>query len=165
MIFAKSVNSFSRKEIGIMCVYRTLSRMVLVFLFLWIGTAQAAEKGEEPVAAIELEATSVSLGVGYSWGNGKLWYKGKEYIFSVSGLDLVGVGMSKVKAKGGVQHLKDLADFSGNYLAFSAGGTFGKGGGGLTMQNGKGVFINMGALQEGVKLNIGPSGLTIKLKE
>lgn len=146
-------------------MYRTLSSLVLVFLFLWVAIAQAAEKGEEPVAAIEFEATSVTLGLGYSWGNGKLWYKGKEYIFSVSGLDLVGVGVSTVRAKGGVQHLKDLADFAGNYVAFSAGGALSKGGGGLTMQNGKGVVINMGTLQKGLKLNIGPSGLTINLKE
>ena len=147
------------------CMYRTLSSLVLVFLFLWVAIAQAAEEGEEPVAAIELEATSVSLGLGYSWGNGKLWYKGKEYIFSVYGLNSVGVGVSTVRAKGGVQHLKDLADFSGNYAVFSASGALVKGGGGLTMQNGKGVVINMGTVQEGLNLNIGPSGLTIKLKE
>ncbi len=147
------------------CIYRTLLTLVLAFLFLWVAIAQAAEKGEEPVAAIELEATSVTLGLGYSWGNGKLWYKGKEYIFSISGMNLVGVGVSTVKAKGGVLHLKDLADFSGNYMAFSASGALAKGGGGLTMQNGKGVVINMGTVQKGLKLNIGPSGLTIKLKE
>jgi hypothetical protein len=138
---------------------------VLVFLFLWVAIAQAAEKGEEPVAAIELEATSVILGLGYSWGNGKLWYKGKKYKFSVSGLNLVGVGISTVKSKGAVLHLKDLADFSGNYVAFSASATLTKGGGGLTMQNGKGVVINMGTVQEGLKLSIGPSGFTLKLEE
>lgn len=147
------------------CMYRTLSSLVLVFLFLWVAIAQAAEEGEEPVAAIELEATSVTLGLGYSWGNGKLWYKGKEYIFSVYGLNSVGVGATTIKAKGGVQNLKDLADFSGNYAAFSASAILFEGGGGLTMQNGKGVVINMGTVQEGLNLNIGPSGLTIKLKE
>ncbi|MEE9549539.1 MAG: hypothetical protein V3W08_03965, partial [Candidatus Binatia bacterium] len=117
------------------------------------------------VAAIEMEATSIAVGVGYTWGNGKLWFKEKEYTFMVSGLSLVGVGISTVKAMGGVLHLKDLADFSGNYMAFSASGALAKGGGGLTMQNGKGVVINMGTVQKGLKLNIGPSGLTIKLKE
>jgi hypothetical protein len=146
-------------------MYRTLTSLLLSFLFLWVAIAQAAEEGTEPIAAIEMEATSVTLGLGYSWGNGKLWYKGKEYIFSVSGLNSVGVGISTVRAKGGVQNLKDLADFSGNYMAFSASGVLAKGGGGLTMQNGKGVVINMGTVQEGLNLNIGPSGLTIKLKE
>lgn len=65
---------------------------MLVFLFLWVAIAQEAEKGEEPVAANELEATSFAVGVGYTWGNGKLWFKEKEYTFSVSGLGLVGVG-------------------------------------------------------------------------
>ena len=83
----------------------------------------------------------------------------------MSGLSLVGVGISTVKAKGSVLHLKDLADFSGTYVGFSAGGALGKGGGGLTMKNEKGVVINMGTVQEGLKLSIGPSGFAIKLKD
>lgn len=60
---------------GMIYMYRTLSSLVRVYLFLRVAIAQEAEKGEEPVAAIELEAASVTLGLGYSWGNGKLWYK------------------------------------------------------------------------------------------
>ncbi|MCZ6564009.1 MAG: hypothetical protein O6948_13995 [Deltaproteobacteria bacterium] len=145
--------------------YRTLSRLVLVLPFLWVATTQAAENRKEPVAAIEMEATSFAVGVGYTWGNGKLWFKEKEYTFSVSGLSLVGVGISTVKAKGDVLHLKDLADFSGTYVGFSAGGALGKGGGGLTMKNEKGVVINVVTVQEGLKLSIGPSGFAIKLKD
>jgi hypothetical protein len=61
--------------------------------------------------------------------------------------------------------LKDRADFSGTYVAFSADGALGLGGGGLTMQNATGVVINVGTVQEGHKLSIGPSGLAIKLKD
>ncbi len=143
--------------------YRTLSRLVLVLPFLWVATTQAAENGKVPVAAIEMETTSVAVGVGYSWGNGKLWFKGKEYTFSVSGLSLVDVGISTVRAIGGVLHLKDLADFSGTYVAVSASGALGIGGGGWTMENENGVVINVGAVLGGLKLSIGPSALTIKL--
>ena len=130
-----------------------------------ISLAPVEREGGEQVAAIEMEATSFAVGVGYTWGNGKLWFKEKEYTFSVSGLSLVGVGISTVKAKGDVLHLKDLADFSGTYVGFSAGGALGKGGGGLTMKNEKGVVINVVTVQEGLKLSIGPSGFAIKLKD
>lgn len=147
------------------CLYRKLSRLLLVLPFLWVAITQAAEKEEEPVAAIELEATFVALGVGYRWGNGKLWFKGKEYTFSVSAATWLGVGVATVRAKGSVLHLNDLADFSGTYRAFSAGGALGIGGGGLTMKNGKGVVINLGSVLKGVKLSIGVSQFTIKLEK
>jgi len=147
------------------CLYRRLSRLLLVLPFLWVTTTQAAEKGEEPVAAIEFEATFVALGVGYRWGNGKLWFKGKKYTFSVSAATWFGIGAATVRAKGGVLHLNDLADFSGTYRAFSVGGALGIGGGGLTMKNEKGVVINLGAVLKGVKLSIGVSKFTIKLEK
>ncbi len=43
------------------------------------------------------------------------------------------------------------------------GGGCGRGPAGLALQNERGVVIDLSATQQGVKLNIGPQGLTIRM--
>ena len=60
------------------------------------------------------------LGAGVNWGDGKLKFRGKEYVFSVKGLSLIDVGFTSVSAKGNVYDLKRVSDFDGTYVASKA---------------------------------------------
>ncbi len=145
-------------------IYRTLSVIALVTVLLF-GIAAAIEE-KTPSGTISIESTSAGiLGVGINWGDGTLKFKGKEYHFSMSGLSLVDLGISKVSAKGEVYDLKKVSDLSGNYVGLKVGIALAGGVGGVRMQNQNGVIIRLDSTQKGIKLNLGPKGVTLKLKK
>ena len=132
---------------------------------LMAGFAQAAGKSMAPDATLHLSSKAIAAGVGVSWGQGTLTYKGKEYPVSVSGLSLGKVGVTKVTATGEVYHLKKLEDFSGNYASATADITLAGGHSGVTMKNQNGVKVVVRATSKGVDLTIGASGVDMKLKK
>ncbi len=103
--------------------------------------------------------------MGINWGDGTLKFNGKEHYFSMSGLSLLDFGISKVSAKGEVYDLKKVSDFSGNYVGIKTGIALAGGIGGVRMQNQNGVILRMDSTQKGVKLNLGPGSVSLKLKE
>jgi len=123
------------------------------------------EKPGKPASAtLEVQAKSVALGAGYSWGHGTLKFKGKEYRFSVDGISLVNVSFTRINAKGDVYDLNNVSDFAGNYVASQTAFAVAGGKGELTMRNSKGVRIHLRSAQAGTGISLGASGLTIKLK-
>jgi hypothetical protein len=110
------------------------------------------------------EVSGKSLGVGVSWGDGTLTYRGKQHKFSLEGLSLVDLGASKVSAKGEVSDLKKLEDFSGTYTAAGAGAAAGGGAGVVALTNQNGVKMKLQATAQGVRLTAAGAGVTIKLK-
>jgi hypothetical protein len=112
-----------------------------------------------------LQSKSVAVGVGLSWGSGKLNYKGKTYDLNVDGLTAGSVGVSEAEATGEVYHLNKVSDFDGNYTAAVAGGTVGGGGGALIMENQNGVKIELKATTRGVSLTAGVSGVKLSIKK
>ena len=143
---------------------RTVSRLALLFLVMAVAsTAVAAEKAT-PSGKVSLESTSIAAGIGVSWGDGKLNFKGKDYPFSVEGLSLVDWGISKVSATGDVYNLTDAAKVAGTYVAAEAGLTLAGGMGGMVLRNQNGVVMHLRSVSQGAQLQLGTSGLIIKLK-
>jgi hypothetical protein len=142
--------------------------IVVACVFGLVGVASAADKKAskpKPDATITLTAKQVSAGVGYSWGTGKLVYKGKTYPVVVDGLTVVTAGVSSIAASGTVMHLSKLEDFDGNYTAAAAGATVGGGAGGLTMSNQNGVEVSLHAKTRGVSFTAGVSGVKLSIKK
>jgi hypothetical protein len=114
-----------------------------------------------------LNFKSVGIGVGGSSGDGILSYQGRDYPFTISGLNLGDVGVSSFQGAGKVYELKSLSDFAGNYAASEAGFAVRGGQSELSMRNGKGVTIvvlaNEGK-ESGTRISLGASGVTLKLK-
>ena len=143
---------------------RTVSRFAL---FLFVGAfAATAISGEarKPSARVTVESRSIAAGIGVSWGDGKLTFKGKDYPFTVNGLSVVDFGISRASAVGDVYNLTDVSKFPGTYVAAEAGFTLAGGMGGITMRNSEGVIINVRSTSRGASLTLGPSGLTIAMK-
>lgn len=141
-------------------------RILLGFMAMMLIGAPAslgAKKPLPPVAEVTIDIKGVGAIVGVSWGHGVLWFKGKKYPFHVEGLSLGDVGYAEMKARGKVYNLKKPRDLSGTYAALGAGVALAGGAAGLAMQNERGVVIDLSASQQGVKLNIGPQGLTIRM--
>jgi hypothetical protein len=145
--------------------HRILLSLVMAGLLLFVvSAAKADEKPLYPIGEVTIEAKQVAAGVGYSWGDGILKFEGKEYKFSVKGINVAAVGFSKIDAVGDVYNLKTASDIAGKYVAVSAGLSLAKGAAGLSMRNNKGVVINLRSVQQGVQLNLGVDGFTIQIK-
>jgi hypothetical protein len=138
-------------------------------LLSWSEDYPKYEKPEDrvPAGLVKLNFKSVAVGVGGSSGDGVLSYQGKDYPFTISGLNFVDVGVSNFEGAGKVYDLKNVNDFAGNYAAAQAGFAIAGGQSELSMRNGKGVTVivlaNEGK-ESGTRLNLGPSGVTFKLK-
>jgi len=143
-----------RKMIGLMVIG---SLIVLAHLTL------AQEK--KPDATLHLPTGSVALGLGYTWGEGVLTYQGKEYPFSIDGLSVVDVGISKAEANGRVYNLTKLEDFNGNYAGVTAGATVAGGGGATTVRNQNGVVIDLLGTTVGLKFKLSVDGVKMTLKK
>jgi hypothetical protein len=145
--------------------HRMLLSLVMAGILLFVvGAAKAQEGPIYPIGELTLEAKQLAAGVGFSWGDGVMKFQGKEYPFTVQGLNVAAVGFAKINAVGDVYNLKTAADLAGNYVAVSAGLSLAKGVAGLSMRNDKGVVINLRSAQQGVQLNLGVDGFNIKMK-
>ena len=110
---------------------RTTAILAVVGLFLVslvAGTSAVSAQGAT-TGKVTLASKSVAIGVGVNWGDGVLEFRGKKYPFTVEGLSVVDLGVSKVSARGDVKNLKKVEDFEGNFTAAVAGGTVGGGAG------------------------------------
>lgn len=143
---------------------KILLSLVMVVLVLFALSPVRAQEPLYPIGEVTIEAKTVAAGIGFSWGDGKLKFKGKEYPFKVKGLNVAAVGFAKINAVGDVYNLEKVSDFAGNYVAVEAGLTLAKGAAGLIMRNPRGVVINMRSAQQGVQLSLGVDGFSIDLK-
>ena len=99
-------------------------------------------------------------------GNGVLRYQGSSYPFSVGGLGIGGIGLSKIEAKGEVYGLQRLRDFPGAYVqgryGFALGNTSS---GDLWLQNANGVIMRLVAKRQGLMLSLGGDAVVIQMNQ
>ena len=143
---------------------RTVSRFALFFLVTALASYAVAAEKATPSGKVTMQSTSIAVGIGVTWGDGKLTFKGKDYPFSIDGLTLVDWGISKAQAEGEVYNLTDPAKLGGTYLAAEAGLTLAGGMGGMVLRNQDNVVLHLRSVSQGAQLQLGTSGLIIKMK-
>jgi hypothetical protein len=144
--------------------FRTVSRFALFFLVTAFASYAVAAEKATPSGKVTISSTSIAAGIGVTWGDGKLTFKGKEYPFSVDGLTLVDWGIAKAQANGDVYNLTDPAKLAGTYVAAEAGLTLAGGLGGMVLRNSDGVILHLRSVSQGARLQLGTSGLKITMK-
>jgi hypothetical protein len=137
--------------------------LVLVMALSLFGLVFAEEK--KPDATLKLSQGQVGLGIGWSWGNGVLTYKGKDYPFKVKGLSVGDVGITKAEAVGEVYNLTKIDDFNGNYTSAAAQGTLGGGAGASAMKNQNGVVLELKSTTQGLNLKLAAEGVNFTLEK
>lgn len=141
------------------------SLIIIVFLiFAFCASPLPAAKPLPPVGDVSIELQGVGAIIGVSWGHGVLWFKGRKYPIRVEGLSVGDLGYAKISARGKVYNMRRPLDITGTYGALGAGVALAGGVAGLAMQNERGVVIDLSATQQGIKLNLGPQGLTITMR-
>lgn len=143
---------------------RTSSQIALFFVLTILAATAISGESQKPSAKVSIESKSIAAGIGVTWGEGKLSFKGKDYPFSIDGLTVVDIGISKASATGDVYNLTDVAKFAGTYVAAEAGFTLAGGVGGMVLRNQDGVVMHVRSTSKGARLQLGTSGLNIKLK-
>ena len=99
-------------------------------------------------------------------GSGVLYYQGSRYPFSVGGLDVGGIGISKIEAKGEVYGLKRLSDFPGAYVQGRYGFALGNAStGDLWLKNANGVIMRLVAKRQGLMLSLGGDAVVIQMNQ
>lgn len=115
---------------------------------------------------VQIESTSVAVGVGVEWGHGTLTMDdGTTHHFDISGLSVLDLGISKVSAVGEVFNLVEAKDLNGVFVSGEAGAALGGGGSVQAMRNANGVVMQLQSVQKGVKLTLAPEGLKVNLAE
>ena len=141
-----------------------LSRFALFLFVAVFATTAISGESAKPSGRVSISSRSIAAGIGVTWGDGKLTFKGKDYPFSIDGLSLVDWGISRATANGDVYNLTDVAKFAGTYVAAEAGLTLAGGMGGMVLRNADGVVLHLRSTSRGARLQLGTSGLTIRLK-
>ena len=143
--------------------HRKLFSLMLFIPLLMLGYSVAADDAT-PSGTVVIDETQVAFIAGGDLGGGTLLFGDESYSFKTGGLKLGGIGIHKIHLVGDVYHLNDVKDFPGVYFVAEAGVTVGKGKGGLSMKNDKGVVLKMRSSQEGIALNLGVEGFKITMK-
>ena len=118
----------------------------------------------KPDGTVTLKGGSVAVGIGYTWGHGELGYHDASHHFTIKGVSIVDVGATGYTASGVVYNLKQLSDFSGNYVAAGAGITIAGGGTAVYLKNDHGVVIKLLATDVGLKFKLSADGVHVALK-
>jgi hypothetical protein len=145
--------------------------MIAGFLFALVGAAlpqallaadappnrSGADIAKAPVdATLDIEIKELGLIIGGKSGKGVLHYKGKDYPFTLKGLQVGAiVGSTKSNGTGEVRFLSKLEDFTGSYSSAGAGVAVGGGGDTSSFQNNKGVIFTLKSKSTGLALNLG----------
>ena len=133
---------------------------------LVLGTLVCLAVGQDkniPDATLTLTATSIHLGVGWTWGEGHLTLlDGAEYDFRIRGLDVIAVGVRQVVLLGEVYNLNAVEDFEGTYRQTGTGVAVGVGRTRQALRNKKGVAIRLRGSAQGVDFKAALSGMKIR---
>ena len=131
------------------------------------GTPAVAQVHNMP--RIEMQSTSVNLGVGGQSGNGILRLPNLgtncAYPFKVDGIGAgLHFGVSNVNAGGEVKNMTTIEDLSGQYNAMQGEATLIGGAGAISMKNrANNVVIDLQSQTQGLALGFGAQDMTIKV--
>ena len=136
----------------------------LLAAFLVASPSYADDRPGAASGRVSIEQVNLAFIASGALGGGKLSYKGKTYPFKIGGLEVGGVGASKLSASGGVYGLKSISDFPGAYAEVRTGWAIGdKGKGRIWLQNARGVMLKLTGQRQGMQLATGASGVVIRM--
>ena len=135
------------------------------------GAVAQAPQAEAVMPSIEMESTSLNVGIGGQSGAGVLRLPNLgtncSYPFKVNGFGAgIRVGISKASASGIVANMTKVSDFGGNYSATEGEATLIAGAGSTSMKNqNNNVIIGLRSQTTGLALGVGGQGMTIEVAE
>jgi len=140
-------------------------RSIAVGLFGLLASAAVATPALAEVGAVSVVFTKGGFIVGVGGGEGVLVFRGHRYPFTVSGASIgFTIGASTTKLIGRAVNLRSPGDIAGSYSVIGAGAAVAAGAGGVQLQNGKGVILQLSGPKVGVELSAALGGVTISMR-
>jgi len=139
-----------------------------LLISLAVGAASAIAQTDN-APWVEMESTSVMVGIGGQKGEGQLNLPNLGsncvYPFKVSGFGAgIQVGVSKIAASGPVKNLTRLEEFPGTYAATQGDATIVAGSGTISMKNNaNNVSFDLSSKTSGLSFGVGGQRMTIEM--
>jgi hypothetical protein len=132
---------------------------------LLAGVAGFSTPSRAEIGQVAVIFTKGGFIIGVGGGEGVLVYHGKRYPFDVSGMSVgFTIGASTTKFVGRALNLRGPASIEGSYGVIGAGGAVAAGAGGVQLQNGNGVILQLSGPKIGAEVSAAVGGVTIRLK-
>ena len=147
--------------------YRGPKAVLLAAIIAATSTHAEAQTPSAPPAAARVSISQVQLALvgSAAVGGGTFHFKGRNYPFTINGLGVGGLGVSKLEATGDVYQLARISDLDGVYGQVRVGWALAnQGNGRLWLQNDKGVVLRLRTKRQGLMLAIGADADRVRLR-
>ncbi len=152
-----------RRERGLIRIARLVGLLGIVAVGFPTDPATAADELKK-TGTVRIEQVQIAFIGSGNLGGGTLQFGGKSYDFTIGGLGIGGIGLSKITATGTVYNLKELAHFPGAYVQGRYGIVVGDASTGkLWLKNSHDVVLELKAEREGLALSLGGDAVYIDL--
>jgi hypothetical protein len=146
-------------------IMRIRIHVALIVLLGMLGVAGSSTPSRAETGSVAVVFTKGGFILGFGAGEGLLIFRGNRYPFTVSGMSVgATIGASTTKFVGRALNLRGPGSIEGMYSAVGAGGALAGGAGGVQLQNGNGVILQLSGPKVGVELSAAVAGVTIRLK-
>ena len=147
-------------------MFRTIKLVKFIALVttLMSFAAITVTPSQAQTCSIRLHIVKAGFIVGAGGGNGTLVCHGRAYGLTVGGIGLGSLGVAAADLVGTASNVRNPANVAGTYGAAGAGVTFIGGGQVATLQNEKGVVLQVRGGQVGFQVSLGLGGMTIGLR-
>ena len=137
--------------------------VAMVALLAGVAGFSTPSRAETGQVAVVFTKGGFIIGVG--GGEGVLILHGRRYPFTVSGMSVgFTIGASTTRLTGRALHLRGPASIEGTYSAIGAGAAVAAGGGGVQLQNGNGVVLQLSGPRVGAEVSAAVGGVTVRLR-
>jgi hypothetical protein len=147
--------------------YRGPTAVLFAAIIAATSSYAEAQTPAAPPAAARVSISQVQLALvgSAAVGGGTLHFKGRNYPFTINGLGVGGLGVSKLEATGAVYQLARISDLEGVYGQVHVGWALAnQGGGRLWLENDKGVILRLRTKRQGLMLAVGADAVRIRLR-
>jgi hypothetical protein len=124
----------------------------------------ASTPSQAQTCSVRLHIVKAGFIVGAGGGNGTLVCHGRAHRLTVGGIGIGSLGVAAADLVGTASNVHNPANVAGTYGAAGAGVTFVGGGQVATLQNEKGVVLQLAGGQVGFQVSLGLAGMTISLQ-
>jgi hypothetical protein len=124
----------------------------------------STESRAQSTGSVRLHIVKAGFIIGVGGGSGVLFFHGHRYPLSIGGIGIGSLGIAAVDLVGTARNLRTASDIAGTYGAAGAGAAFVVGAQAATLQNEKGVVLQVHGAQVGFQVSIGLSGMTIGMR-
>jgi hypothetical protein len=145
-------------------VVEYLTRVIqAAFLSLFVSAGLTTSSHAE-TGSVRVVFTKAGFVAGVGAGRGVLTFRGHNYGFKVSGASMgATIGASITKFVGRALNMRGSHDIAGTYAAIGAGATLAGGIGGVQLENGSGVILQLHGVKVGMELSLNLAGVTITM--